>query len=103
MQFDPLSQRLATGILQDLATNMEEEFLSYLERGMALGYTILEQNHFNTEVKTIAIICLGDLCLQSEKAFYPHLNKTMELLVSAGQMSLQVDQVNDPDERSMLY
>jgi len=27
----------------------------------------------------------------------------MELLVSAGQMSLQVDQVNDPDERSMLY
>jgi len=42
MQFDPLSQRLATGILQDLATNMEEEFLSYLERGMALGYTVLE-------------------------------------------------------------
>lgn len=86
-----MSQRLATGILQDLATNLENDFVPYLDRGVALVNAILEQEHFNTEVKTIAIIALGDICLQSEQAFYPHLNKTMELLVSAGQMSLQTD------------
>jgi uncharacterized protein YegL len=64
-----MCQRLATGLLQDLATSMQERFIQYLDRGTNLVNTILEQSHFSIEVKTIGIIALGDICLMSETAF----------------------------------
>ena len=61
-----MCQRLAVGLLQDLATSLQDQFIPHLDRGTALVNSILEQNHFDTEVKTIGIIALGDICLMSE-------------------------------------
>jgi len=43
-----------------------------------------------TELKTIGIMALGDICLSSEKAFQPYFETTMGLLVSAGVLSLEI-------------
>ena len=97
-----MTQRLATGLLQDLATTLQDGFLRFLDRGTKLVISILEQEHFSTDVKTIGIIALGDICLMSETAFQPHLNKTMSLLVEAGKMSLSITDGSDPDQVQVL-
>lgn len=101
--FDLMCQRLATGLLQDLATSLQDRFSAHLARGVGLINIILEQSHFSTEVKTIGIIALGDICLMSEAAFHPHLDKTMSLLVEAGKASLVPAEAADgPEERALL-
>lgn len=52
----------------------------------------------NTEVKICAIGALGDICLASEHEFLAYFDQTMEILIQAGQMSLQTIDTSLPVE-----
>ena len=55
---------------------------------MGLLNVVLESAELTTDVKIFAIGAVGDLCLMCEGQFFNHLEKTMNSLVLAGQMSL---------------
>jgi hypothetical protein len=57
---------------------------------MPILFYILQDQSIETELKTIGIMALGDICLSSEKAFQPYFENTMNLLVSAGVLSLEI-------------
>jgi hypothetical protein len=57
---------------------------------MPILFYILQDQTVETELKTIGIMALGDICLSSEKAFQPYFETTMGLLVSAGVLSLEI-------------
>ena len=60
---------MATGLIQDLSTALKEEITGYLDRIMSMLFNVLEDGATQTDVKTIAIIAIGDLCLMSESEF----------------------------------
>jgi len=67
--FDVTCKRLATGLIQDMATSLQEQFNAYLDRVMNILNYILKETSIPTDVKNIGIIALGDICLMSEAAF----------------------------------
>lgn len=69
---------------------------------MPILFHILQEESIETELKTIGIMALGDICLSSEKAFQPYLDTTMDLLVSAGSMSLEISQDMPYDQVKLI-
>jgi len=59
---------------------------------------VLEDPKFNTEVKTIAIIAIGDLCLMTEAGFQPYFGQAMNSLIQAGMMAVGAVDPNLPAE-----
>lgn len=59
---------------------------------------VLEDPKFNTEVKTIAIIAIGDLCLMTEAGFQPYFQQAMQSLIQAGMMAVAGIDPNMPPE-----
>ena len=57
---------------------------------MAILFNILEDGNIPTEVKNIGIVAVGDICLSSERRFVPYFERSMNTLISAGQMCLQL-------------
>lgn len=55
---------------------------------MELFFFILQDGNIATEVKVIGIVGIGDTCLMAESDFTPYLDQTMQVLISAAQMSL---------------
>lgn len=70
---------------------MGEQCKNNIDRMMTLVFKILEDQNMNTEVKITGIMAIGDICLNTESAFKPYLEKAMNTLISAGQMSIQID------------
>ena len=60
---------MATGLIQDLSTGLKDDITPYLSRIMTMLFNVLEDPDTQTDVKTIAIIAIGDLCLMSEAEF----------------------------------
>lgn len=60
---------MATGLIQDLSTGLKDGITAYLGRIMGMLFKVLEDSDTQTDVKTIAIIAIGDLCLMSEAEF----------------------------------
>lgn len=48
-------------------------------------------------------MALGDICLSSEYNFQPYFEQTMNLLISAGMMSLEITQDMTPDTVKLIY
>jgi len=65
---------------------------------MATLIFVLEDPKFNTEVKTIAIIAIGDLCLMTEAGFQPYFAQAMSSLIQAGMMAVADIDPNLPAE-----
>lgn len=65
---------------------------------MCLLFIILDDVHMATDVKTIAIIAIGDICLMSEKSFSPYFQKSMDVLVQAGMVTTAPIDLNLPSE-----
>ena len=74
--------------MQDLASNLQDKFSVHLTKVAPLLFKVLEDGSLGTEVKTFAIMALGDVCLTCEAEFRQYLAKTMELLIAAGNFSL---------------
>ena len=83
-EFDTSCKRLAVGLLQDLATSMGAGFSAVLEHVTEMLFKVLGDGRLPTDVKTTAIMAIGDICLMTEKAFQPYFERTMEVLVQAG-------------------
>lgn len=58
----------------------------------------MEDANLQTDVKTIGIVAIGDICLMAEIAFQPYFSKTMETLILAGQASINEIDPNMPVE-----
>ena len=72
------------GLIQDLANQLEEQVVNYLDRKMNLLYKILDDQNMSTDIKTIGIMAIGDICLAAETDFRPHFERSMNILISAG-------------------
>jgi hypothetical protein len=94
---------MATGLVQDLVTGVGEQSAHYLERIMALLYKILEDAEMTTDVKTIAIQAIGDICLMTEAAFRPYFERSMDTLIAAGQMSIQIDHRLPKEDQQQIH
>jgi hypothetical protein len=57
---------------------------------MTIFQFILQDSNIDTDLKTIGIIAVGDLCLASGESFYPYFEYSMNILCQAGQMSLEI-------------
>lgn len=82
--FDTACKRLAVGLLQDLATSMGAGFSQMLEHVTGMIFKVLGDASLPTDVKTTAIMAIGDICLMTEKAFQPYFERTMDVLIQAG-------------------
>jgi hypothetical protein len=51
---------------------------------------ILQDTNIETDLKTIGIMAVGDLCLASGQSFYPYFEYSMNILCQAGQTSLEI-------------
>jgi hypothetical protein len=98
--FDVFCKRGATGLIVDLANSMQAHIVPYLPRIVELLFIVLQDGNIQTQVKTFGIGAVGDICLVTEHAFRPYFNKTMEILIGAGQVCLQhIDQTLPPEEQ----
>jgi len=68
---------MATGLIQDLTTGLKERIAPHLDTCLNMLIHVLGENLYSTEVKTIAIVAIGDLCLVTETAFQPHFGRSM--------------------------
>jgi hypothetical protein len=71
-----------------MSTSLEELIVNYLDKSLEILILILQKEDLTPDVKTIAIQAVGDICLMSEGAFFPYFNKSMDLMIGAGQLSL---------------
>lgn len=78
------NKRLAIGLLQDLSGNLKEHFGQQLEIVVPLLLEVLRHEYLDVDIKTNAIMALGDICLICEHQFHPYIMQTMQLLVEAG-------------------
>jgi hypothetical protein len=83
-EFDTSCKRLAVGLLQDLATSMGAGFADCLDHVTTMIFKVLGDATLPTDVKTTAIMAIGDICLMTEKAFQPYFERTMDVLIQAG-------------------
>ena len=67
--FDGSCKRMATGLIQDLSTGLGQGISNYLLKIMEMLFIVLEDNNMATDVKTISIVAIGDICLMSEASF----------------------------------
>ena len=62
----------------------------------------LANDNFNAEVKMFTICAIGDLILVMEDKFKPYFKDTMEMLIKAGQMSVQLSpDISQQDLKTM--
>jgi len=47
---------------------------------MTIFQFILQDSNIDTDLKTIGIIAVGDLCLASGESFYPYFEYSMNIL-----------------------
>lgn len=75
----------------------------YLGKVMQLLFTILEDENIPTEVKNIAIVAVGDICLVSEHRFVPYFQKSMQVLIAAGVLCMEKipEQASIEDRRNI--
>jgi hypothetical protein len=99
-RFESCCKRLAVGLLQDLATSMGSGFAQpgMLEHVTSLLFGVLGDPNVPTDVKTPAIMAIGDTCLMTEKAFQPYFARTMDVLIQAGIASCDEISPNLPAE-----
>jgi len=97
-EFDTSCKRLAVGLLQDLATSMGARFSHMLDHVTAMIFKVLGDGSLPTDVKTTAIMAIGDICLMTEKAFQPYFERTMDVLIQAGVASCADIDPNLPPE-----
>ena len=65
---------------------------------------VLRDGQYTTEVKTIAIVAIGDLCLVAEQEFKPHFCTTMESLKAAAMMAatqIELQQIDEDGAKSI--
>ena len=96
--FDSSCKRLATGLIQDLATSINQHIVGHLEMITNLIFRILDDGDISLDVKITAIVAIGDICLVTEIAFEPYLEQTMNALIQAGRVSLSSVDKNMPIE-----
>jgi hypothetical protein len=103
-EFDTACKRLAVGLLQDLATNMGSGFAGMLDHVTAMIFKVLGDAALPTDVKTTAIVAIGDVCLMTEKAFQPYFARTMDVLIQAGVASCaEIDPRLPPEDVTNIH
>jgi hypothetical protein len=85
---DASSGRLACGLVSDLSNYLERGMVRYADPFMDCLSRVLQENRFTTETKLTAMIAVGDCCLAIEQDFLKHLDKTMNCLFSAVNITL---------------
>jgi len=53
--YDPPCKRMATGLFQDISTNLEELMNQYQDQSMDILFLVLKNGDLSPDVKTIAI------------------------------------------------
>jgi len=103
-EFDTSCKRLAVGLLQDLATSMGAGFAEVLDHVTSMLFKVLGDGSLPTDVKTTAIMAIGDICLMTEKAFQPYFERTMEVLIQAGVASCaSIDPSLPPEDITHIH
>lgn len=101
-KFDVICKRNAAGLTQDLAVGLGEQVVLYIEKMMNLLSIILQDDHQPTDLKTIAVKAIGDICLMCEQAFAPYLDQTMQVLIQAAHMTAEEINPSIPIEDQKL-
>ena len=65
------------------------KIIPHLDSCVEIMFKILDCNTFCTELKTIAIVIIGDLCLVSESAFQPYFQRAMQALKAAAMEAIK--------------
>mmetsp|Transcript_36272 Transcript_36272/g.55713 ORF Transcript_36272/g.55713 Transcript_36272/m.55713 type:complete len:171 (+) Transcript_36272:1292-1804(+) len=101
--YDLMSRRMAVGLLPDIAGCLGPQIVQYADRVINLLFFVLE-GELPMEVKTIAISAIGEICLNIESDFMPYFNKSMEMLVLAGQSSMELtSQIAVAEDRRIIH
>ncbi len=97
--YDSPCKKNAIGLIQDLSGNLGQKFMPYVADTIPMLHNVLNDPQLDPEVKTYAIMALGDICLITEGHCKPYLGSTMELLVQAGIASISGINVDTPAEQ----
>lgn len=99
---DEICTRFVCGLISDLANHLENDVHKYLPEIMDCIVKVLKGEQFSTETKLFAIIAVGDVYLAVEDRFTTYLDDTMSSLIIAGNISVQVCNENDEDQKDLL-
>ena len=79
--FDVTCKRMATGLFSDMSTSMDLLIANHLDSTIPMLKFILKSEELPYDVKTNAVLAIGELCLMSEEKFLPYFDDTLEVLV----------------------
>lgn len=63
---------MAAGLFQDLSTHMGQEVSVFLERLMDTVFMLLREPSIPIDLKNLAVLICGDVCLMTEENFLPY-------------------------------
>ena len=86
---DAMGTRVACGLVSDLANSLGDSINPSMPSIVPPLLAVLEDNTFDSEVKLIAIIAFGDICLAAgPRNFQQYLPQTQQSLAQACSLSL---------------
>lgn len=86
---DTYISRVACGLVSDLTSYLEIDFLQFCDNFMGALDTVLRGNEFNITTKTHAIIAIGDICLAIGQGFFKYYDSTIACLMDAAKITLE--------------
>ena len=85
---DESAAKFACGLIVDISLALGKEFSMYTQVFIQDIDNILANNDYTFETKTQAFIALGDICLAVEDDYVPYLEKSMNYIIQALNMTL---------------
>jgi hypothetical protein len=102
--YDQFSQKVSAGLIQDIASSLGNSVTIFIDQLMNLILFMLQEERHPVEVRFLAILALGEVCLHSERGFEPYIQQTMEILISTGQNCLKpIDLTLAPEEKAYIH
>lgn len=80
--------RLACGIISDIANALGNKIYDFLSDFVPPVIKILKEPEFSRDTKLQAIVTVGDLAMNAGPMYLPYLPESLEMLLSACQVSL---------------
>ena len=82
---------------------MQGNISRWLKKIMDLLFILLNDSNISIDVKIITIVAIGDICLMTENDFHPYFEQAMDLLIQAGQQSIQPINPHLPPEEQQCF
>ena len=101
---NPAIVRNSWGVLSDLCTLVESQsIMKGFTEYMPILLDLLKDKSADKSIKIIVISLIGDTFLYTKKSFQPYLEESLQILESAAQISIKLEESNEDNAEQLNY